>query len=600
MPALNARAYIAAQGPSHPMPSGSSRKSNINHHRRMPTMKKSQNVTPKLKIIATVYHEIKLQSYYQLRFRTVDGDRKEILIGREAFCKPARVVDELLKAHAALPDDTKTAIKLIEKSLAQRSTVKFRITSRTGWHGDSIVYLGKTFGPLSGKLRHEGQTDIDPALGQQNGALKDWHDGMRKPCKSSDFLIFTLSVPASGPLLEPIGEDEGGIYHLQPENRSESVGVQGKVRSSSGKTLAARAGLSEVGRCRKSDLVTFAATERGVEDYCFAHNHLVAVFDEEGRALSPGHGIKSSELTYLVTSGAGKLRSKKATQDPDLKNLRWALPALSTGENPLDNPGKLAARPEGAQARMIPIPVPPGSEGGIFNRITGSRSQVASICRKLARLVEETIEANHGVVMPAYLRELVAQKKNRLKRRVRRIIDGFVKRQRADQEPWEQRFAAKFGIVLAASILLSEFGLAPWTKKRARKAIATIYKRARASSVSTDEAADALLTAIRKHVKAGKRFPKIKKGQALIPPAWGAVVQMPGTGRVVAVPHTRVTTLVRPSAMTQPVLRTLAERKLIVQSSDGKMTRQIMLKGVSGAKRPRFVCFPYDAIMKPA
>jgi Domain of unknown function (DUF927) len=64
-----------------------------------------------------------------------------------------------------------------------------------------------------------------------------------------------------------------------------------KSRSSSGKTLAVRAALSEIGRARKTDLVTFAATERGVEDYCFAHNHLVAVFDEEGRALSVSSGI---------------------------------------------------------------------------------------------------------------------------------------------------------------------------------------------------------------------------------------------------------------------------------------------------------------------
>jgi hypothetical protein len=54
--------------------------------------------------------------------------------------------------------------------------------------------------------------------------------------------------------------------------------------------------MSEISRCRKSDLVTFAATQRAVEDYCFAHNHLAALFDEEGRALSIGHGIKGETL----------------------------------------------------------------------------------------------------------------------------------------------------------------------------------------------------------------------------------------------------------------------------------------------------------------
>src|SRR5206468_11789002 len=99
---------------------------------------------------------------------------------------------------------------------------------------------------------------------------------------------------------------------------------QPNVQSSSGKKLAARAGMSEIGRCRKSDLVTFAATERAIEDYCFAHNNLVAIFDEEGRALSAGNGIKRDDLPYFVTSGVGKLRSNKATQDSDLKNRRWS------------------------------------------------------------------------------------------------------------------------------------------------------------------------------------------------------------------------------------------------------------------------------------
>jgi hypothetical protein len=304
------------------------------------------------------------------------------------------------------------------------------------------------------------------------------------PCKYSDFLIFTIGVAASGPLLELIGEDEGGIFHLQPENRARSTNDQLKVRSSSGKTLAARAGMSTIGRCRKSDLVTFAATERGVEDYCFAHNHLVAVFDEEGRALNAGQ-VKHSTLPYLVTSGVGKLRSKKATQDPNLQNLKWSLPAISTGENPLDDPSKQAARAEGAQARMIPVPVPPGGEGGIFNRVEGSRPKVAKKCRKLARLVEEAIEANYGVLMPAYLQRLVAGRP-KISKRVRKMIDGFIEKVRADHDPWERRFAQKFGIALAAAILVSEFGLAPWSKKRARRAIIAVYKKARATSVSAD------------------------------------------------------------------------------------------------------------------
>ena len=52
-----------------------------------------------------------------------------------------------------------------------------------------------------------------------------------------------------------------------------------------------------------------------MEDYCYAHNHLLGVFDEEGRGLSTVNNVKKDVLPYLVTSGVGKLRSKKAMQD---------------------------------------------------------------------------------------------------------------------------------------------------------------------------------------------------------------------------------------------------------------------------------------------
>jgi putative DNA primase/helicase len=339
--------------------------------------KKSKNAASsrnKLKITATVYHVTRDESFYQTEFRTVDGVKKTKLIGREQFRRPTTVVDVLLKAHADLPDDDKKAVRLVKAAVRDRSNKTYRLTNRTGWYGDSFVYLTETFGDLAGQLQQEGASDIDPALGLRQGTPKAWRDGLKAACRYSDFLLFALSVPASGPLLDLIGEDEGAIFHFQPQNAPASSS-DGKTRSSSGKTLAARAGMSEIGRCRKSDLVTFAATQRAVEDYCFAHNHLAALFDEEGRALSTGHGVRASELPYLVTGGVGTLRSTKATQDRDLQNLRWSLPALSSGEIALDDPAKRAARPEGAQARMIPVPIPPGRRGGIFNRMTGTPSR---------------------------------------------------------------------------------------------------------------------------------------------------------------------------------------------------------------------------------
>ena len=62
-----------------------------------------------LAIVATEFHMERRESYYKVRFRDLDGQKQNILIGRELFTTPPRVVAELLKANADLPDNPKTA-----------------------------------------------------------------------------------------------------------------------------------------------------------------------------------------------------------------------------------------------------------------------------------------------------------------------------------------------------------------------------------------------------------------------------------------------------------------------------------------------------------
>jgi hypothetical protein len=94
------------------------------------------------------------ESFYETEFRTVDAVKKAKLIGREQFRRPSTVVDILLRSHAELPDDDKEAVRLVRAAVRDRSSRTYRLTNRTGWYGDSFVYLTETFGDLAGKLRH--------------------------------------------------------------------------------------------------------------------------------------------------------------------------------------------------------------------------------------------------------------------------------------------------------------------------------------------------------------------------------------------------------------------------------------------------------------
>jgi uncharacterized protein DUF927 len=564
------------------------------------TAKKMRTSDQKLAIVATEFHVERRQSDYKVRFRDLDGQKRTIAIGRELFTTPSKVVAELLRANADLPDNPKAAVELVKQAVATRSERSRRITNRTGLHDTSFVYPGQTFGPLDGKLKLEDTSAIDPALGLKRGSSQAWREGLRNPFRYSDYLIFATSVAFSGPLFELAGEQEGVVFHYQPQNAAiENNGS--KTKSSSGKTLAARVGISTIGRANKTDLISFAVTDRGLEDYCYSHNNLFGALDEEGRALSgTGRHIKPSQLPYQLASGRGTFRSQKAIRDPDLQNLTWLLPFISTGEKPLDDPNNGSARMEGAQVRMAPIPVPPGVDGGIYNRLDGSREAIVEKAHLLVREVEETLAGNYGVAMPAYLGKLWPQRSS-VARRVRRIIDNFVKRVGANSEPWERRFAEKFGIVLAGAIFASEFGVVPWTKARAWSAVRAIYRRSRAALTSVSETTDALVGKIRTALTAG-RFPRLDKGQTMKPEdagrALGVTRKLATHGLTILITLEQLKDLIRPRAASSSVLADLEKRGVLIQSTDGKSTRETMIRGLNGSKRRRYVALKLSALVE--
>jgi Domain of unknown function (DUF927) len=551
-----------------------------------------------LAIVATEFHLELRQSYYKVQFYDLEGQKQIIRLGRELFTTPSKVVAELLKANANIPDDLKTALRMVMHAHAHRSTRSWRVTIRTGFHGNSFVYPTKTFGPEADTLKHEGESSIDPALGLQHGSVQAWWQGLKRAFHRSDYLIFAASVALSGPLFEVAGEQEGVVFHFQPQ-QSDANNKAAKTKSSSGKTLAARVAASTIGRAQKTDLISFALTQRGLEDYCYSHNNLVGILDEEGRSLSgPGRNVKPSQLPYLLTSDRGTVRSKKASQDPDLQNLTWLLPVISTGEQPLDDSNRLA-RTEGAQVRMAPIPVPPGAEGGIFNRLDGSPEEIVQHAFHLAQEVEQALMENYGVAMPENLQMLYSRRN--VASRIRRIVNYFVKWVGADSTPWDRRLATKFGIVLAAALFASKYGGATWTLNEAAETIRRIYERSRWAMASVSDATDALVAKLRAAL-ADKRFPQLEKGQTMAPQdagcAWGITRRLVTHGSVSLITLARLKHLIQPSIISDGVISELSKRGIIVKDPDGKTTRLTMLRGLHGSKRRRYVVIKLSALVE--
>ena len=207
--------------------------------------------------------------------------------------------------------------------------------------------------------------------------------------------------------------------------------------------------------------------------------------------------------------------------------------------------------------------------------------------------------------MPTYLSRLFPPNAvfDAISRRVALLVDDLVRSVGAEANPWERRFAEKFGLVFVAAVLMSEFDIMPWTPKRARKAICTIYRKARAAVSSVPEAANELIRQVRNALKDGRRLPMLRKGQSL-PEAqtarpWGCITNLPKVGRVVLVRHGRVKRLIAPRAIAPQVLRSLVTRKVIIKGNDDKLTIQKMIKGLS-SKRRRYVCFVHHKLFRRA
>jgi hypothetical protein len=352
-----------------------------------------------------------------------------------------------------------------------------------------------------------------------------------------------------------------------------------------------------MGACAQSDLFTFAMTRRAFEDYCYSRSQLAAYFDERGRSLDASTHVNIRDLPYVLASGRGSVRSNRAVRDRDLANRTWSLFALSNGEDPLDDPQSAAVRAEGAQVRMISIIVPAGSDGGIFNRVSGTGEQVRRKCKNLADQVNETINSNYGHAFPAFVRKLVSRRK-RAAIRMRRMSDNFIRSVKGDVDPWNRRLAQKFGYVLAAAVLLSSYGMAPWSKKQAWRAIKRIYCTARQSlptPMPIDQFTDSFVEQIVRLVDEGGKFPFLGKNQELSAKqgktCLGVVRKLNGIGRVVLIPLARLKDMCGRGRDIDVgvLLDELYRRRLLVKGNDGKNTRQVSVKGL-GDGRSRYVC----------
>jgi hypothetical protein len=301
------------------------------------------------------------------------------------------------------------------------------------------------------------------------------------------------------------------------------------------------------------------------------------------------------EVTHKMVGGGGRQRSDKAKQDSTLADLRWRVMSLWSGENSLDPEFLGGVRERGELVRLIEIPVPKPGSSGIFDRL--GDSQLSAI--GLAKITEEAIKKNFGHPIRAFIEHLVSDPE-KYGRRATQLLERFLEKVSAGNDPWTRRFATKFAVVYAAARLAAELEMAPWPKTHPLKCVKRLYNKARALVVTPEEALQDLLARLARNASSTRRFPVVAKGKALpahlTKVAWGVRGKSYDGIPVVAVSTDRVDGLVRPAHYANRVRELLSERGYLVRGKEGRRVRQIQVQGFGSTEKPYFLCVRLDRL----
>jgi hypothetical protein len=194
-----------------------------------------------------------------------------------------------------------------------------------------------------------------------------------------------------------------------------------------------------------------------------------------------------------------------------------------------------------------------------------------------------------------YLVALIQTDRDQFEARVRSLVEDFVREVGADTDAWEQRFARKFGIVLAGMVLAAERDLAPWSVDHARRSVKRIYRTARRSVVTTEEAANGVLNKLGEALTQKGCIPQLPEGKKLPSKYRGKAIGFRRIhrtlGAIVALDPKRLEQMVGSSAGAIAVRDHFLAGGIAVKDTDGNRHPQISVEGFDGKKRARWICF---------
>lgn len=262
-------------------------------------------------------------------------------------------------------------------------------------------------------------------------------------------MIFSLSAAFAGPLLGICHEENGG-FHL-------------RGASSTGKTTSLYVAASLFGS--KDYIQRWRATANGLEATAKMYNDLLLPLDEMGEINPKDAG----EVAYMLGNGSGKARADKTGGARDKARFRCLF--LSTGEVSLAQhmleEGKRAKA--GQETRIADIPADLGPYG-VFESLHGHLDGAT-----FANAIMEAARECHGVAGREYIVRL-SENFETVRMAIDATIDAFIEEYVPKGSSGQvKRVGRRFGLVAAGGELAVHFGMIPWEKNSAIKAVGKCF-----------------------------------------------------------------------------------------------------------------------------
>lgn len=318
---------------------------------------------------------------------------------------------------------------------------------KNGWHHGCYVLPHRVYGQKSGERIVLQQTRASNSH-VSRGTLQEWQQSIGQLCIGNSRLVFAVCVALTGPLLEPLGE--------------ENFGCHAEGGSSIGKSTLLIVSVSVWGVTIQS----WRTTDNAAEGLARQANDGFLALDE----LSQVDGFSADAMTYMLGNGTGKARSRRDGATKPVEQFRLAF--LSSGETGLAAKMQETGRkPKAGQTvRFIEFPADAGRGHGAFENLhgipDGNRFSI-----ELKHLAAQFT----GTVADAFLNMLCANRTA--------IVDSIAKARKywveknipADSDGQVMRVGQKFALVAAVGELAIASGILPWPEGEAESACARLF-----------------------------------------------------------------------------------------------------------------------------